>query len=117
MYSLSERLVERKREARGCNQKSTILVGVPQLRAGLSSIQPPQTQQHEVEMPLGVLAALTGSAGRPARHWAGAGRSTLFEMEIGDLKKKRKEKKKEKEKTETHNPKHFLDNFKRSCSW
>lgn len=63
MYSLSERLVERKREARGCNQKSTILVGVPQLRAGLSSIQPPQTQQHEVEMPLGVLAALTGSAG------------------------------------------------------
>jgi len=63
MYSLSERLVERKREARGCNQKSTILVGVPQLRAGLSSILPPQTEQHGVEMPPGVLAALTGSAG------------------------------------------------------
>ena len=84
MYGLSERLVERKREARGCNQKSTILVGVPQLLAGLSSVQPPQTEQHGVEMPLGVLAALTGSAAN----------STPFEMGIGDLKKKKKEKEK-----------------------
>lgn len=97
MYGLSERLVERKREARGCNQKSTILVGVPQLLAGLSSIQPPQTEQHGVEVPLGVLAALTGSAAN----------STPFEMGIGDLKKGKRKKKK----TETHNPNHFLDNF------
>lgn len=78
--------MERKREARGCNQKSTILVGVPQLLAGLSSVQPPQTEQHRVEMPLGVLAALTGSAARAAQ--------PLSRWGIRDLKKKNREKKK-----------------------
>ena len=104
MYGLSERLVERKREARGCNQKSTILVGVPQLLAGLSSVQPPQTEQHGVEMPLGVLAALTGSAAN----------STPFEMGIGDLKKKKKGKRKKQKPTILITS---LTTFKRSCSW
>ena len=98
MYSLSERLVERKREARGCNQKSTILVGVPQLRAGLSSIQPPQTQQHEVEMPLGVLAALTGSAGPACPTLGGCRPLNPFWDGNWGFKKKKKRKQKRKKK-------------------
>lgn len=118
MYGLSERLVEREREARGCHQKSAIPVGVPQLPAGLSSVQPPQTEQHRVKMPLGVLAALTASAGPACPTLGGCGLLNPFwDGTRGFKKKKKRKEKRKKKKTETHNPKHFLDNFKRSCSW
>lgn len=98
MYGLSERLVEREREARGCHQKSAIPVGVPQLPAGLSSVQPPQTEQHRVKMPLGVLAALTASAGPACPTLGGCGLLNPFWDGTRGFKKKRKEKKKGKRK-------------------